>query len=650
MINTLSNEFYQNDATLNYKNVLDELMDYKKEYSRLKSDLEAKEREKLYLISQINELKNAANKTLTENKNLKIENNNLINENKSLEEQINDENEKYNKQLDMIKNDYEKKVESIKDEFEFLYKQKYLEEAEKKYKNSNKEKDIEINGLNDKIYKLEKEKLKIENDYENYKTQTQIEIDNLKVKNNNDLKLMNEKLFQSQKINLNENGVNPNVNSNNDILFSELKLQLTNSKNEINKLNSILNEHKSQNNKLLISLINTEQTKNDEISGLKFKNNLQQNQIIDLSTKVNFKEKELIDIQSKYDVMCNTYKNMEKSNEYLIKENSNIKTQYNEIQEKIVVLTNLINMREREMIDTINKVKDGGEYEDVNSELQKLRELTRIRENEYEKLNNNYNVLQDEKKILINKINDIQQEMDLNKYYGENGSFKGGDNEKEIKNLNKLIEKLKKDNYYDKYKTMLEKKNYYKEQCKLCNQKVDIILSKLNKNQIQEIEKDINFKKLNTLSNNIIKNNEDTIKSIKINNTNKDFDKNNFNKNINEIKSNNNIGSSGSYNFGSVNQSEINNKDVSKDSVTNYNYNFGDNNIVNNKINNSNFSNANNKSTSKNNANPSGVIVNNNNWNNNFNNNANDNLNNNNNNVGGDEISEDISYSESIRK
>ena len=126
-----------------------------------------------------------------------------------------------------------------------------------------------------------------------------------------------------------------------------------------------------KNNKLLISLRNTEQTKNDEISGLKFKNNLQQNQIIDLSTKVNFKEKELIDIQSKYDVMCNTYKNMEKSNEYLIKENSNIKTQYNEIQEKIVVLTNLINMREREMIDM--------KFDSVATIIEETKDLTTIK-------------------------------------------------------------------------------------------------------------------------------------------------------------------------------------------------------------------------------------------------------------------------------
>ena len=111
------------------------------------------------------------------------------------------------------------------------------------------------------------------------------------------------------------------------------------------------------------------------------------------------------------------------------------------------------------------------------------------------------------------------------------------------------LEKLQRE-----FKNVLNKKKYYKEQCKLCNEIIEVIKKKLNKQQIKEIENDKSFQKLiiiksgNNLENDInyisYKNNKSNSnindkEFSKINNNNLNSD--NENNNINVYNNNNNI-------------------------------------------------------------------------------------------------------------
>lgn len=77
----------------------------------------------------------------------------------------------------------------------------------------------------------------------------------------------------------------------NNQLINELKTGLNMSKNEIQRLNNIVNGYKSQNNKLTMELGQINKEKENEINSLKFTIELQKKQIIEISSNEKLKEK-----------------------------------------------------------------------------------------------------------------------------------------------------------------------------------------------------------------------------------------------------------------------------------------------------------------------------------------------------------------------
>ena len=214
-------------------------------------------------------------------------------------------------------------------------------------------------------------------------------------------------------------------------------------------------------------------------------------------------------------------------------------------------------------------------------------------------------MLKEENKILNNNLKDMEFELEKNR-------FVPSSDYKKIE-LYEKIDKLKKEN-----KIILNKKKYYKEQCKLSNDIFEVIKRKLTKEQLKEIENDKSFKQLINM-----KSSGDKLENFNIFISNK-------NSSLND----------NSY-------SDINNKiQISK----NMNYNNKENNIMNN---NNNFENENNKNNIYSNNNNNNIILNEK-FNSNINNNIIDNIDNKNNkeknNNNEDDISEHISFYESTQK
>ena len=241
------------------------------------------------------------------------------------------------------------------------------------------------------------------------------------------------------------------------------------------------------NNQLILELNQNRKEKSNEIESLKFTVDLQKKQMIDISSNLKLKEQKLVEIQSLLDVVTNTNKNLEKTNQILIKEKNDFNKNYYEMQDELNMVKNL--MREKEMKNSEEDMK-----------------------------------LEYEKNFGIGVMS-----------YSHGQKYE--------------LEKLQRE-----FKNVLNKKKYYKEQCKLCNEIIEVIKKKLNKQQIKEIENDKSFQKLiiiksgNNLENDInyisYKNNKSNSnindkEFSKINNNNLNSD--NENNNINVYNNNNNI-------------------------------------------------------------------------------------------------------------
>ena len=601
----------QSEQNISFRNTLDNLLSTRKELSKINYILEQKEKECALLINKLKqkEIDIDTNekkiKELEKQISLNKEQNNLT------EDKLKKEIIFLKEQNENIKKEYEMRFNNLKIELEKNYKILKNNEINNNInRNSNSLFDIEKNSLKEKNLDLEKKNISLEQQIK----LLQKENDNLN-KENLDLKNDAMKNIEFQKLTFNKEKENTNIKKNSEMnnkYIDELKLELNIAKAEIQKLNNILNGYKSQNNQLIIEFNQRKKEKNNEIDSLKFTVDLQKKQLIEISSNLQIKEKKLIEIQSELDVISNTYKNLEKNNQILIKEKDDYTKDFIEIQNELNMLRTILN--EKENIN--DSIKAGGlrpenENEKINEELIQLGKYINIRNNECDELNKKLNSALEEKNILVNNLKDMKLELD-------NYKLLASTNKKD--ELYKKYQKMKKENEIN-----LSKKKYYKEQCKLCNQIIDVIKSKLTKEQNIAIENDKNFQKLinikqgNKYDNNYSFNNNNTNSKINISKNN-----NNINNNI-EIKTNNNFENS---------YKKIINKDNTIDFKNNNNIYENEENNINNDNNN---------------------IILNDKFNNNIINDIND-LDNNNNkndkekNNNEDDISEHISYYESINK
>lgn len=521
----------------NYQETLDQLLEFKKLVFKLENELNKKENEKNEYMKLHRELKEFNQKILNQNNINKEEINKLLEEKIRIENQYKNENKILKENLENQKEHYEN-ILNINNQFEErILKNKIESEVENRYNEKLQEKDIEIQNLNERINNLMKENVHLDTEYNEYKNQTKKEIERLNEKYDNDMNDMINK-FELYKNNLDNIEIKPKEDELSPLLIQELRIQLNHYKDQVKDLSESKELLKNQNNILLLSNKTKEESLLKTIETEKYNSNLHINQIEQLTEQINNKDNELLDLKNALELAKNGLINLQKEKEDLINANDELNSKINIANNELNRLKNLVVTRDEEinkillnyrtqnqkkLYDERKNVENyQKEIENLNLNLKTLKaefkefiDNTNIEKNQNDK---NYQLLVEEKKNLIKRINDLQYELEYirgdyenkirslshyeKEYYlmgeryrnlnlhttSQNNSEQDNnknntDKETEIKSLNEYIEKIKNENNIDKYIT-LKKKNYYKKKYK----KLLSILNQINPNERKKIE------------------------------------------------------------------------------------------------------------------------------------------------------------------
>ena len=533
------------NENLSYQETLDQLLEYRKLVARMEDEVTKKENEKQSIIQVYQDMKVLYEKSRIECNDLSIRLKTIIEEKQIMENKYKAENSRLQGYFEKQKTTYEKQLKSINELNDKALRNKIAAEIEVKYTNIIKEKDIEIENLNEKLQNERKIKVQLEAEHEDLKESSQREIDRLQKKNENDMKEMMNKLSsftleQKPKKSIDGDEITP-------LLVSELKIQLTNAKNQINTLNALIQNLKAQNNSFMINGTVKEENYRKELNAEKYHSQILQNQIIQLTSKLEVMENECKNNKAQLEISQISYNNIEKENEMLTIANRDLTQELNQIKNEVDTLRRLIEKREREMSNLLEEQKKQNEqrFFTDKEKIQTYQEQIEQFHFDFKRLTEEYkdnidkekeskkqietekNKLSEEKSILMNQLNQTQVELEYirgdyenkiretdyykNEYEKLDAKLRDVNNslvetekrcdilrdtvtskEKEIKTLNDILSKTNKTSYKnDQYVQLLKKKNYYKKKCKECNENIKIILEKISPKERGEIEKEI---------------------------------------------------------------------------------------------------------------------------------------------------------------
>ena len=554
------------NENLSYQETLDQLLEYRKLVARMEDEVTKKENEKQSIIQVYQDMKVLYEKSRIECNDLSIRLKTIIEEKQNMENKYKAENSRLQGYFEKQKTNYEKQLKSINELNDKALRNKIAAEIEVKYTNIIKEKDIEIENLNEKLQNERKLKVQLEAEHEDLKESSQREIDRLQKKNENDMKEMMNKLSsftleQKPKKSIDGDEITP-------LLVSELKIQLTNAKNQINTLNALIQNLKAQNNSFMINGTVKEENYRKELNAEKYHSQILQNQIIQLTSKLEVMENECKNNKAQLEISQISYNNIEKENEMLTIANRDLTQELTQIKNEVDTLRRLIEKREREMSNLLEEQKKQNEqrFFTDKEKIQTYQEQIEQFHFDFKRLTEEYkdnidkekeskkqietekNKLSEEKSILMNQLNQTQVELEYirgdyenkiretdyfkNEYEKLDAKLRDVNNslvetekrcdilrdtvtskEKEIKTLNDILSKTNKTSYKnDQYVQLLKKKNYYKKKCKECNENIKLILEKLSPKERGEIEKEIKMN--NDTSNNQIENSDNSSFSI----------------------------------------------------------------------------------------------------------------------------------------
>ena len=554
------------NENLSYQETLDQLLEYRKLVARMEDEVTKKENEKQSIIQVYQDMKVLYEKSRIECNDLSIRLKTIIEEKQNMENKYKAENSRLQGYFEKQKTNYEKQLKSINELNDKALRNKIAAEIEVKYTNIIKEKDIEIENLNEKLQNERKLKVQLEAEHEDLKESSQREIDRLQKKNENDMKEMMNKLSsftleQKPKKSIDGDEITP-------LLVSELKIQLTNAKNQINTLNALIQNLKAQNNSFMINGTVKEENYRKELNAEKYHSQILQNQIIQLTSKLEVMENECKNNKAQLEISQISYNNIEKENEMLTIANRDLTQELNQIKNEVDTLRRLIEKREREMSNLLEEQKKQNEqrFFTDKEKIQTYQEQIEQFHFDFKRLTEEYkdnidkekeskkqietekNKLSEEKSILMNQLNQTQVELEYirgdyenkiretdyykNEYEKLDAKLRDVNNslvetekrcdilrdtvtskEKEIKTLNDILSKTNKPSYKnEQYVQLLKKKNYYKKKCKECNENIKLILEKLSPKERGEIEKEIKMN--NDTSNNQIENSDNSSFSI----------------------------------------------------------------------------------------------------------------------------------------
>ncbi len=480
---------------MNIEEGINDLIEYKRLILKLEDELNKKSTEISMLKKHYSDLKSLFDDIQVEcdelNKKLLSKNSEIKKLEKKHEEEIKNIRQNFEKQKEI----YEEKLLKLS-AINPKNKEISLErEIKIRYEEKFKEKNIENEILKNKIKILENENNDLKSEIEknektynqmiNFEEDKNLSEDLVKIEDNE--KEMNDKMKELQIIIKEKDEIIEKLYKNLD----EIKEQKNSFEQNLAKkyffdINKF-KEAENQNNELNMEL----KRKNDELNNI-------QNRLIKLEELINHKKTEFKEITEENSNLLSYIKSLENENFNNNKEIQNDldnlrillqkKNSEQEMNEKIKIH---IEEKNKQTIDNLQKKleeeKSKQKFEDSKKILNNNNYINIIEYNnndksndiykiEYENLHQKYNLLLIEEKERARKLNEKQEEIvNLNKY------------------LNEVVikEKQRKEKYYSlkgKYKNLLNKKEHYKEICKIANKNIENIINLLSPEQRKNIE------------------------------------------------------------------------------------------------------------------------------------------------------------------
>lgn len=503
---------------------IDNLIQYKRLVFKLEDELNKKNSENSLLIKLNEDLKalcnNIQNECEEQNKKILSQYSEIKLINKKHEEQIKNINLNFEKQKQI----YEDKIKKLSSYNPLSQKEKIEKEIEMRYDEKIKIKDNQIEILNNQIQRIQNENNSLK-----------LEMDDIKL-NTKKIKLINdEKNNVINKMNLNMPiNEDEEKNNNNYNIIKELQEIINNKEDKISQLRNELNKMQNEKNDYEKVISKKYFFNINELKDLQNQNALLEDELNKKENELNKIYEKLINLQKLGDEQCEIISTLkeEKNNLIIEIENRNKNgDDTEEIQQQLDDLRNLVQKYESDMelnyitnekikkqieeksISKINQLqKELEEEKNKNkSQIEKNNNTTQIENNnddnmdnmsqkpereskiikfdsddgnvfkmEYENIKEKYNILVEEQRLLKQKIKKKEEENEyLNKYIKEMIAKK----------------KEKKMNYKElkyKYRNLLNKKEHYKDLCKIAKKNVENIINLLTPQQKQQIEQSEN--------------------------------------------------------------------------------------------------------------------------------------------------------------
>ena len=485
---------------MNIEEQIKDLIEYKRLVIKLEDELNKKSSEINILLKHNSELKSLSQVLQNECDEL---NNKLISKNSEIKKV----EKKYKEELDNITHNFDKQKEiyenkllklssinpmnkeiSIKREVEIVYEEKL------------KEKNTEIDLLNKKIKNLTDENLELRFEINNIK-KTQDQLNNVKQEKDLFEELVNQE--DDKKV---EFGI-----SNNQEKIKQLQMVIKEKEENIEKLYQEINKLKNEKNSYELNVSKKYFLDLRQLKELENQNNL-------LKREITISENNKKDIENRLIKLQESVEKMNREKEEIIKENNGLLLKINDLEKEFInneeIQNDLDNLKElfqkyeteqynnnlinekikkqkeekskKQIIELQKQLDESKEKQGIfiesnnlksdNNFIDKIEPDNNIFKREYEKIYQKYNLLLVEEKRRLNDIKQIEEENEnLNKYLKE--AIKKG-----------KIRKEKYSQLKEKYKELLDKKEHYKEICKIIMQNMEKILNILTPEQKNNIE------------------------------------------------------------------------------------------------------------------------------------------------------------------
>ena len=482
---------------------INDLIEYKRLVIKLEDEINKKNSENSTLLKHNSDLKSLCQELQNECDDL---NKKLISKNS----EINKLNKKYKEELVIISSNFEKQ--------KLVYEEKILKlssinpmnkeisiqrEVEIKYDQKLKEKDCEIVLLKKQIQNLKDENFELGLDIERIKN-TQNKLNNIKEEKNLIEDIVRQEDNEKDEIN------------NNDYNKEELKqmqLIIKDKEEKIEKLYQEMHKLKNDKNTFEANLSRKYFFDLSKFKELEDKNNI-------LKREISLKDSEIKGIENKLIEFQDIVETINKEKDDILSENNNLLLKIKELEKDSInndeIQRDLENLRElvqkyesdQNYNNLINeKIKKQNEEKNNNkiNELQKkIEEQSNIIEsNNFKSNNNNYiNIIEYKNNDSNSNIFKIEYEKIHQKYNlllieekrrANDLRLKDEENEQLNKYLKESIKKenKRKEKYYqlkEKYKILLDKKEHYKELCKISQKNLENLINLLNPEQKKSIE------------------------------------------------------------------------------------------------------------------------------------------------------------------